>query len=263
MKKRVISEVIALLIVIPIILLGGYTYYFAIGVVSIIGFYEMIRAYERTNKIPMVMKVLSLVSYLCIILSSVTSKTFDLDYRLIILNIFLCLIPIVGLKKEKYDTEDALFLLAITLFLGLAFNYLIVVRNISLFYLLYVVLVTIMTDIFAHFWGSKIGRIKLCPSVSPQKTVEGMIGGTILGTFIGSIFFLTFIDTTANILLVSIISLCLSLIAGLGDLVFSAIKRHFGIKDFSNIMPGHGGILDRLDSILLAILAFSYLVSFF
>ena len=73
----------------------------------------------------------------------------------------------------------------------------------------------------------------------------------------------TFINTNARLFLVIVISLALSIISEFGDLVFSSIKRRYGVKDFGNIMPGHGGVLDRLDSIIFAILAFSYLVSFF
>ena len=99
--------------------------------------------------------------------------------------------------------------------------------------------------------------------ISPNKTVEGFIGGVFFGTFLGSVLFLTVISTTANVFLVIVISLILSIISELGDLVFSAIKRKYGVKDYGNIMPGHGGVLDRLDSFIFAILAFSYLVSFF
>lgn len=264
MKKRVISAIVALIIVIPLIILGGYAYYAGIGILSVIGFYEIISVREREKKLPLVMKCLSLVTFLCIVMSSMANKTgFDIDYRLFILDLFVCLIPLITLKRKDYDCDDALFLVAVTLFLGIAFNFLIIIRNLSMFYLLFVLLITIMSDTFAHFWGTKIGRIKLCPNVSPNKTVEGMIGGTIFGTFIGSVFFLTFIDTTSSIILVGIVSLTLSLVAQFGDLVFSAIKRKYDVKDYGNIMPGHGGVLDRLDSIIFAVLAFSYLVSFF
>ncbi len=120
-----------------------------------------------------------------------------------------------------------------------------------------------MSDTFALFFGSKIGKRKLCPAVSPNKTVEGTVGGVFMGTFLGTMFFITFIDPASKLFLVIVISLALSLIAEFGDLVFSAIKRKYGVKDYGKIMPGHGGILDRLDSMLFAILAFSYLVSFF
>ena len=103
----------------------------------------------------------------------------------------------------------------------------------------------------------------MCPAISPNKTVEGMIGGVFFGTFIGTVFFTTVINVDARLFLVILISLALSLVAEFGDLVFSSIKRKYGVKDYGNIMPGHGGVLDRLDSIIFAILAFSYLVSLF
>lgn len=264
MKKRVISAIVALIIVVPIILIGGYAYYIGVGIISVIGFHELLKVREEEKKIPMVMKGITLLTYLAIVMSAISTQgSFSIDYRLFILNMFACLIPLIAMERKKYDAEDALFILAATLFLGISFNFLIVIRNMSLFYLLYVVLITIMSDTFAHFWGTKIGSIKLCPNVSPNKTVEGMIGGTIFGTFIGAAFFLTFINPNASVLLTGVISLALSLVAQFGDLVFSAIKRRYGVKDYGNIMPGHGGVLDRLDSIIFAILAFSYLVAFF
>lgn len=264
MKKRVISAIIALIIVVPIILIGGYAYYIGVGIISVIGLHELLKVREEEKKIPMVMKGITLLTYLAIVMSAISTQGgFSIDYRLFILNMFACLIPLIAMERKKYDAEDALFVLAATLFLGISFNFLIVIRNMSLFYLLYVVLITIMSDTFAHFWGTKIGSVKLCPNVSPNKTVEGMIGGTIFGTFIGAAFFLTFINPNASVLLTGVISLALSLVAQFGDLVFSAIKRRYGVKDYGNIMPGHGGVLDRLDSIIFAILAFSYLVAFF
>ena len=263
MKKRVISAIVALIIVIPLIILGGYAYYFGVGILSIIGFYEMISVSEREKRMHPFVKLLALSSYLCIVMSSVMKRSFTIDYRLFILDLFVCLLPLIVLDRKEYDAEDALVLVAVTMFLGISFNFLIVIRNINILYLIYVVLVTIMSDTFAHFFGTKIGKTKLCPKVSPNKTVEGLLGGLFFGTFTGSVFFLTFINQTANVFYVVIICLALSLIAEFGDLVFSAIKRRYNVKDYGNIMPGHGGVLDRLDSILFAILAFSYLVSFF
>ncbi|MGM9877171.1 MAG: phosphatidate cytidylyltransferase [Bacilli bacterium] len=264
MKKRIISAVVALIIVLPIIFLGGYAYYAGVGLLSLIGFYEIINVHEKEKSIPLSMKALSLITYLFIVMSAVKNNdNFYVDHRLIILDIFVCLLPLIVFNKKDYNVNDAIYLLSMTLFLGISFNYLIVIRNMSLVYFLYTILITIMSDTFAYFWGSKIGRIKLFPKVSPNKTLEGMIGGTIFGTFMGSVFFLTFINTEARVFLVIIMSLAMSIVAQFGDLVFSAIKRHFDVKDYGNIMPGHGGVLDRLDSIIFTALVFSYLVSFF
>ena len=264
MKKRVISAIIALAIIIPIIILGGNAYYVGVGTLSVLAFYEIISVREKEKKMHPFVKILALVSFLVIVLSGIVDgENFNVDYRLFIMDLFVCLLPLVVLSKKDYDAEDALVLVSITLLLGISFKFLITIRNINVLYLTYVVLITIMSDTMALFVGSKIGKHKLCPAISPNKTVEGMIGGVFFGTFVGSVFFNTVINSDARLFLVVMISLALSLVAEFGDLVFSSIKRKYGVKDYGNIMPGHGGVLDRLDSIIFAILAFSYLVSFF
>ncbi len=264
MKQRVISAIVALLIAIPVILIGSYAYYVGVAVLAIIGYYEMLKVREKEKKINNHVKILTMLSYLFIVISACFKEaSFNVDYRLFILDLFVCFLPLIVLDKKEYDAEDALVLVAVTMFLGIAFSFLITIRRMDLLYLLYVLIVTIMSDTFAHFFGTKIGRHKLCPEVSPNKTVEGMIGGVAFGTFIGTVFFITFINTDINIYLIGVITLALSIIAEFGDLVFSAIKRRYGVKDYGNIMPGHGGVLDRLDSLFFALLAFSYLVSFF
>ena len=120
-----------------------------------------------------------------------------------------------------------------------------------------------MADTGAYFVGKIFGRHKLCPDVSPKKTIEGALGGTFFGTFIGVIYFITFVKTDSNLLSVCLISLFLSVMAQFGDLFFSSVKRKYGVKDYGNIMPGHGGVLDRVDSLLFAILAFTFAITFF
>ena len=88
-----------------------------------------------------------------------------------------------------------------------------------------------------------------------------MIFGTIMSVFVGSVFYLTVVDSSFSVIGIVLITTFLSLIGQLGDLVFSAIKRYFGKKDFSNIMPGHGGILDRLDSIIFVILGYIFFIN--
>ena len=106
-----------------------------------------------------------------------------------------------------------------------------------------------------------LGSHKLLESVSPKKTWEGMIGGTIFGVLISSTFYHVVVDPNLPIYVLLIITTFLSIIGQFGDLVFSAIKRYYNKKDFSNIMPGHGGVLDRLDSIIFVILGFMFFIS--
>ena len=117
-----------------------------------------------------------------------------------------------------------------------------------------------MTDTFAYITGLLIGKTKLLESISPKKTWEGIIGGTLFGTFISTMFYITGIDPSVNVIKIILVSAFLSILGSLGDLVFSAIKRYDGKKDFSNLMPGYGGILDRLDSLIFVLLGFMFFI---
>ena len=108
----------------------------------------------------------------------------------------------------------------------------------------------------ALFTGMLVGKHKLCPLVSPKKTVEGMIGGTVAGSFVATAFYVTVINPSVSLPFVVLITVILSLLGQLGDLVFSSIKRYYNKKDFSNLIPEHGGILDRFDSLIFVVLAF-------
>ena len=118
-----------------------------------------------------------------------------------------------------------------------------------------------MTDTYAYLIGRLIGKHKLLESISPNKTWEGMIAGTVIGTFIATTFYKVVINPEINIILITLVTLFLSILGQYGDLVFSAIKRYFGKKDFSNIMPGHGGILDRFDSIIFVVFGILFFIS--
>jgi phosphatidate cytidylyltransferase len=112
-----------------------------------------------------------------------------------------------------------------------------------------------MTDTFALFGGKLFGKNKLCKEISPNKTVEGSIVGTIFGTTIGTVFYALLIGNK-EIWIVILLTFILSIFGQFGDLFFSSIKREHKVKDFSNVIPGHGGILDRLDSMLFVILGY-------
>jgi len=107
-------------------------------------------------------------------------------------------------------------------------------------------------DTFAYFSGMLMGKRKLAPKLSPKKTVEGAIGGTIGAALVGGLFgYFMSIETELNLIVLSAaIGFFGAIFAQFGDLSASAIKRHMGIKDYGNLIPGHGGILDRFDSVI-------------
>ncbi len=259
MKIRVISAAVLLAIFIPLLLIGGLPYSLLMLLIALLGLYELLKIRKTKKEFPFFVELCAYILVAFMTLNNYQSKDlyFLMDYRLMTIMMFVFLAPMVFINdSKKYNLNDALFLVGSVLFIGLSFNLLILLRNFSLNYVIYLFLIATMTDTFAYITGRYIGRNPLAPLISPKKTIEGLIGGTIMGVIIGSIYYTTVINTGLDIGIIVFVTLCLSLIGQLGDLVFSAIKRYYGVKDFSNLIPGHGGILDRLDSIIFIVLGF-------
>jgi len=258
MKTRIISAIIACLIVIPIVYFGGFAYRVGVGILAVIGYTEFLMAYETKRKIPNIVKMIGYIALFTIFAINVLNKNiFNINYKEIIFIIIIFLIPIILYHDDKtYNTTDALYLIGGTIFLGIAFSILYTLRESGLETIIYLVTITISADTFAYFTGVLFGKHKMIPTISPNKTWEGAFGGTFFSVILASIYYLTYLNGDANIFAVITMTIFLSIISQFGDLIFSAMKRHVGIKDFSNIMPGHGGILDRLDSLILVMLAY-------
>lgn len=264
MKKRLISAAIALAIVIPLLIIGGIPLYAGIGVLAAQGYRELIKLKESHKKIPDFMQILGLLCLLLLVFMRFAGYYIvtGLSYQAITVMLLCMLIPTLFYKKDVYTTKEAFYLIGIILLLGVVFNSLIVVYNLNKWYLVYLILITTLNDSFAMIMGKLIGKHKLIPSISPNKTVEGSTCGLLIGSFISIVFFIKIIDPSIFILKIILITLILSVIGQMGDLIFSKIKRENDIKDFSNFMPGHGGLLDRLDSLSIVILAFVALIKF-
>lgn len=169
------------------------------------------------------------------------------------------LFSIVVAFHDKIKIEDAFFAFGGTLLLTLsmtAFTYTVCnPLGYSSFWVVLTLGVPWLADSGAYFAGVFLGKHKLCPAISPKKTIEGAVGGLISGALgsllIGLVFLLIYKDVNINFLPLIIIGLVNPIVSIIGDLTFSVIKRSCGIKDFGSIMPGHGGMLDRFDSIIL------------
>ena len=259
MKTRIISAIIMCMVVIPILVIGGLPFKIMGIVLSICAMYEILRARSSKSEIPLVMR---LISYLVIgsfvyFGTTVDSVNYEFVYKIMADVFLIYFIPVVLINDTKeYSVTDALYVLGSTIFLGIAFNSFILISNNSMLYVIYLVLITVITDTFAYFTGYFIGKHKMCVKISPKKTWEGAVGGSVIGTIIPVLFYLFFINSSVNIFLLIGITLLLSVVGQIGDLFFSSVKRHYDIKDFSNLIPGHGGILDRLDSIIFVVVTF-------
>ena len=262
MKKRVISAIIIAIITIPVLYFGGIYYKFGISLLTVLGYTEFLMTRDKTHKMPDLMKIIAYLSLFILFLNFIINKeTFSIDFRYIFVSILLFLVPIILYHDDNlYNTDDAFYLIGGTIFLSCAFGSLYYIRGDGIEPILYLLTITIASDTFAYFTGSLIGKHKMIPSISPKKTWEGMIGGTVMSVALGTIFYMNFMNETKSLVMVILITLFLSIISQFGDLIFSAVKRHAKIKDFSNIIPGHGGILDRLDSLILIILAYMLVI---
>lgn len=131
--------------------------------------------------------------------------------------------------------------------------------DVSLVRCIFIFIIAFITDTYAYIGGSLIGRHKLT-SISPKKTIEGSLIGTLMGTLVGTVYYYNLV---LGVTLFETIVLCLvlTLLSEIGDLFFSTIKRYFEKKDYSNIIPGHGGILDRFDSVIYVSLGLSLILS--
>lgn len=263
MTKRIVSALICLIIIVPLLFLGGNIYNIGVYVISIFALKEFLDIKSTRKDIPIFIQLIAYVFMTIILLGELeVNKLFvNFDYRLLSSLFLTFLIPTVFYHERKtYSVNDGFYLIGGLLFLSISMSILMYIRNVSLSLLIFLLLIPMVTDTFALIGGSLIGKHKLLEDISPKKTVEGMVVGTVMGVFISFMFYITIIDPNYNKISLFVMCLFLSILGQLGDLVFSAIKRYFGKKDFSNLIPGHGGILDRLDSIIFVILGFMFFI---
>lgn len=260
MLTRILTGVIAVPLLIFIVMSGGLILKLSTLVVVLIALREFYHSFHQKEIYP-----LSYVGYLITILMYVTPTSFNINLSFLLITFAVLIIFLFNKKVTLTDISITLlgflyisyFLLHIILTSTLDSNLII--------WLIFIIAWFADTSAYfaGNFLGSKLfGPKKLFPEVSPKKTIEGFIGGILGSTLASFIFSYLFIP---NFLVHSIILGSLgSIISQTGDLVASKIKRSVGIKDFGNIMPGHGGILDRFDSILLiAPIVYYYSLFFF
>ena len=261
MKKRLIGGVIVVALFTLFYILGGIYFVTFMSFVSILAYKEII----FLKKYPNIVIVLGLVSMLSIVILNSSMANYFLGFKYISLLVPLILLTLPSLLpkyQKEYLLSDAFSLIGFIIFVGLGistFNTIVLTNKIVLLYLISIVC---LNDIFAYLIGKFIGKHKFS-KISPNKTLEGTIAGNIFGIVGGTIFYLIFINNHINIIYLIVITLILSLSGQIGDLLFSKIKRENNIKDFSKLIPGHGGILDRLDSLLFTSLVYLVIIILF
>ncbi|CAH0119845.1 hypothetical protein PAE9249_02353 [Paenibacillus sp. CECT 9249] len=261
MKQRVITGFIAGTGFILCCILGEPWYNGLMILLSLVGYYEFIRMNGLKP-----WNITSLLGFLGVLYFVFPWSKFPLSdinpSMFIWLMLFLFLTATV-ITKNKIDIDKAANMLLGVLYIGIGFQYMIETRSApdgnGLFWSLLLFAAIWSSDAGAYFTGRRFGKTKLWPDISPNKTVEGAIGGIVVAAAVSALFVL-FAPELLPIGRAIWIGLAASVIGQIGDLIQSAYKRVRGVKDTGSILPGHGGILDRVDSWLI-VFPFIHLLS--
>lgn len=252
MMQRIITGVIAGAIFLTLLVFGGIYFQILVGLLVISAMYELF----RMAKLQLISfeGILATLAALCLALpigKNWLSISVDGDLSLFTLFLFTLLTGMV-FSKGKYGFEDVAFPFLSAFYVGIGFQSLLAARNTSLYIVFLALFIVWATDIAAYFVGGAIGKRKLLPSVSPNKTVEGSIAGVLAALLVALIMYFLYSKKLPEIGLPKLLlfTVIFSIVGQIGDLVESTIKRHYGVKDSGKILPGHGGILDRFDNLI-------------
>lgn len=258
MKQRIITGLLLLALVIPAAIVGGKIFALLIGVILFIALYELLKIMHRDNW-SIVLDVLCYLYGFYIVFVDI--EMFFISSFTIMF--FALLLFVLSMFFDCLDISKINYLLGFVTFVCIGLH---CVLNIRLRFgmpaIVFIALATYGSDTGAYFAGVTFGKHKLIPRLSPKKTIEGSVGGMILGTFLASLF-VHFYPLDLSFVQSVILAFILTMTAQVGDLTFSSLKRYYDIKDFSNLLPGHGGILDRVDSLLFNSLVFALFVTYY
>ena len=251
MKQRIVTGTIAALLFVPIVIWGGPVFNILVYVLAAVGLYELLRM-KGIQLFSIAGLISTLLLFLLLIPTNLANSLLEVTghtkIEWLFVAVFLLLIYTV-LVKNNFTFEDAAFAIMATLYVGIGFYYFMETREVGLTYVVFALLVVWTTDSGAYFTGRKIGKRKLWPEISPNKTIEGFVGG-IVWAIIAAFILQWITPVSSSYIFLVVITIAASIFGQLGDLVESAIKRHYDVKDSGKLLPGHGGILDRFDSIL-------------
>lgn len=284
MKQRIITGIILVLIMLPILLFAQTPVLpIAIAIGSVIAMFELMRCiglqkayafaiplYALAASLPFLSRFMALGSLNATIKPESTRHLAQYGAILMIAVLFY-FFTVAIFSRGKYNLSDVCVLFATAFYILMGFNAIIILHDNEVGgHILYLAIFISawVTDVFAYFCGMLFGRggkHKLIPDVSPKKTVEGSIGGMIFCVLIMIVFgmlcnWLT--DYDSKIIMFAVGGFLASIVSQIGDLLMSYVKRHYGIKDFSQLFPGHGGVLDRFDSIFAVSIAMMCLTTF-
>ncbi|MCI8497264.1 MAG: phosphatidate cytidylyltransferase [Clostridiales bacterium] len=257
MKQRIITALVGVpVFILAMFLLDTIIFPILISLISVISVYEVIKATGYLKVIPAAVASMIFAAAVPFFTTSPISGVRGASCFVYIIALFVA--AIICHEKMPLERLGMVFMMSLLVPFGLAC--LVFTRDFfpqdAVFYVVLIIVAAWMTDIGAYFIGSFFGKHKLVPKISPKKTVEGAVGGiavSLISVMIISVFYQFVIlgdsaDISWGILIAY--SIAAAVVSMLGDLAASLVKRACGVKDFGKLLPGHGGLLDRFDSVL-------------
>jgi phosphatidate cytidylyltransferase len=263
-KTRLLSGIVLVVLAIALILAGGDILLAAAGVISLIGMFELYRVFQMEKT------VLGFAGYLAAIIYFLNIKlTFIEDPMLLLIGFMTLLMFVFVFAYPKFHTSQVMATFFGFFYVAVMLSYVYHIRMLAhgLYLAFLIFLCSWGCDTCAYCVGKLLGKHKMSPKLSPKKSIEGAVGGVVGAALLTALYCYIFrtqmeLDAT-GILVVSVISAVAALISMVGDLTASAIKRNYEIKDYGHLIPGHGGILDRFDSMIITAPIIFYLAKYF
>ncbi|MBE6637334.1 MAG: phosphatidate cytidylyltransferase [Ruminococcaceae bacterium] len=257
MKTRVLTAIVMVAVMVPFFVFSQTVAFpILMGFLSLVGVIEMQQCIG-VKRHPITLLPLCAVAGGLPFLARYVGEAARFSYLFAVVFSVLTFCFIVSVFSGKaYPVDQAAMAGASTVYIAVGFAAVVMLRDLPFGEYIYFLAFIIpwVTDTFAYFSGRLFGKHKLIPEVSPKKTVEGSVGGTLFAVLLTALYgFIVGLVSEAkpNYLALVIVAAVVSVLAQCGDLVMSLIKRKFGIKDYGKLFPGHGGVLDRFDSILV------------
>ena len=258
MKQRVITSAAILLVTVPILALSRYLVYpIALAILSLLAVFEVLRVLRLHRR-----WAVCLPSYVIAAALPVTAYFMQgrpVPYLLALSSVFflflLYLFLLAVFERGSLKLSDAAQVFVFVIYIVASFACISLMRYMDhgVYYFALVFIAAWVCDACAYIVGSLFGKHKLIPAISPKKTVEGSVGGIFFATAAFVVYGLlldVFTEVDPNYAVLAVSGVVLSVVSQLGDLVASLFKREHGVKDYGRVLPGHGGIMDRFDSVI-------------
>ncbi len=241
MKKRLLSAAVMIAVGLPCLILGGWILRIFLTFIAFCMACEITSIKFKENYI--------MTAGLFILIAGNLYTEF-IPVWVLGIGLF---VTIYSMMNSNYDQKDFFWILLTGLICSLALNYIFKFYYVHQYLLIYAAGASLICDAGAYFVGRKFGKHKMAPTISPKKTVEGAIGGIVIGTVAAFTFAVIVKIFSFEWYLVLALTFVLTVVSEVGDLYFSLVKRKYGIKDYGKLIPGHGGVLDRFDSVVFVV----------